>query len=68
MNLNDYFFVVCCNGLFDIFVMILKDGVKKLKLVKWVLFYLIYIVFVFYNYEILCELIWVGVDVNLKIS
>lgn len=68
MNLNDYFSAVCCNGSFDIFAMISKDGVKKLKSVKWVSFYPIHIVSVFHNYEILRELIRVGVDVNLKTS
>lgn len=66
INLNDLFSAVCCNGSFDIFAMITKDGVKKLKSVKWGSFYPIHIVSVFHNYEILRELIQVGVDVNLK--
>lgn len=66
INLNDLFSAVCCNGSFDIFAMILKDNVKKFKSVKWVSFYPIHIVSVFHNYEILRELIQVGVDVNLK--
>lgn len=59
------FFVVCCNGLIDLFNLFLKEYVKKFLIYRWKLFYFFYIVLVFYNYEMLCELIWVSDDVNL---
>lgn len=59
------FFVVCCNGLIDLFNLFLKEYVEKFLINRWKLFYFFYIVLVFYNYEMLCELIWFSVDVNL---
>lgn len=47
--------------------MFLKDYVKIFLVEKWKFLYLIYIVFVFKNNDVLCELFKNGVDVNLKI-
>lgn len=61
------FYVVCCNGLMDLFNEFLKYCILEFLNEKLKYFYFIYIVLVFYNYKILCELIWLEVDVNLQI-
>lgn len=61
-----FFCVVCCNGVIDMFYMFQKDDVLEYLIKKWIYFYLIYIVLMFYNYEILYVLIQFGVDVNCR--
>lgn len=46
----------------------LKDNLYVYLLKKWNDLFLIYIVVVFYNFEILIKLFQNGVDVNLKID
>lgn len=58
--------VVCCNGFIDLFNFIYKGEIENLKIEECVYFFLIYIVFVFYNFIMLEELIKLGFNVNLK--
>lgn len=59
------FFFVCCNGLLDLFKMFWGDlNIKFFWIEKWGFFYFEYIVFLFYNFEILCELM--SLDNNMS--
>lgn len=54
---NYLFFVVCFNGLRILLNMFLKDDIREYLKEKFGNFYLIYIVFIFYRYEVLSELV-----------
>lgn len=61
-------FVVCCNGLIYFLKMLEDDDIKDFLIEMFGNLFLIYIVVLFYNFEILEELIYLGVDVNMKIK
>lgn len=57
---------VCCSGSIEIFQQFFKDNAKECLSEKWGVLFPIHIVSLFHNFEILSELIDIGVDVNLK--
>lgn len=68
IDLTDSFLfsAVCFSGSMEIFHMLSKDLVGLSLTEKWGFLYPIHTVSLFHNYEILGELVQMGVDVNLK--
>lgn len=60
------FSAVCCNGSIDLFNMFSKEYRNNYFTNKWQFLLPIHIVSMFHNYELLSELIQIGVDVNFK--
>lgn len=56
---------VCCSGSIEIFQPLFKDNAKKCLSEKWGVLFPVHILSLFHNFEILSELIKIGVDVNL---
>lgn len=57
---------MCCNGSIELFTNVFKNNAEEYLKKAWRGLYPIYIKFVFKNYELLCKLIKIGLDVNQK--
>lgn len=63
---SSVFSAVCCNGSIDLLNMFSKEQIINYLTEKWQFLLPIHIVSLFHNYELLSELIQIGVDVNSK--
>lgn len=63
---HSLFPAVCCNGSTVLFNMFLKDHINEYMKEKWDYFYPIHIASTFHNPEVLLELLYYDVDVNLR--